>query len=200
MAFIWVTNETLSPYQPTVRVRQDRKIKSSQSAPFIKTDDEAFPSHAGYGESDLHPSNPYQKLEEKGSIRVNKVGEIMTASVITIHCEEPVDEVTKLFEKYSFRHIPVVNRENRLVGILSDRDLSFGSPGLFESKKVSDIMTKNVLSATKDTLVREATMVMLEENIACLPIVGSLETVIGIVTRTDILQMVVAQAPLELWA
>jgi CBS domain-containing protein len=51
------------------------------------------------------------------------LGNVMTKNVITIHEDSSINEVRKTIQTHSIRHLPVVNQENRLVGLLSVRSL-----------------------------------------------------------------------------
>ncbi len=124
--------------------------------------------------------------------------QIMTASVVTLPPDAALAEAWEIVRRRRFRHVPVLTREGRLVGILSDRDLfraGEGRPGL----RVADAMSTRVLTATPDTEIREVARVLVAERIGCLPIVGPAHELVGILTTTDVLRCVVHHAPLELW-
>ena len=157
------------------------------------------PALAAY-ERVAHPDTPRQ--------RVIYAAELMTKELLTIEDNASLGEGYRLFTEHRFRHLPVVNSENALVGILSDRDLLQHAANLAGStsrldgwaeERVHRVMSNPVLVATSDTEVREVARVMCEEHIGCMPIVDDKSTLAGIVTRTDILKTLLMQAPLELW-
>ena len=137
------------------------------------------------------------------------VEQIMTGQVHTLSEDALLPDAWSLLLQYRIHHLPVLDEREKLVGILSDRDLMKAMPvpgraGLMGERRgadgrVADLMTRKVLTATPDTGIREVARTMIEQGIHCLPIVtkrGSLE---GILTSSDILRCVVNQAPLDLW-
>lgn len=124
--------------------------------------------------------------------------QIMTSPVVTLHPDAPISEAWKLVRKHKFRHIPIVGKDGKIVGIISDRDLL--KAGISdEDEKVRDVMSGNVLTAKPECNIREASRVMVEEKVSGLPIVDADHKVIGIITSTDVLKCVVNNAPLDLW-
>jgi acetoin utilization protein AcuB len=132
--------------------------------------------------------------------RVIFAAELMSTQVVTLQDDAPLSSAAEIFSQRRFRHIPVLNSESQLAGILSDRDvLRNSSRKGWESESVSSFMSKLVIVASKDTEIREIARVMFEERIGCMPITDDPGNLIGIVTRSDILRTLVVQAPLALW-
>ncbi len=101
-----------------------------------------------------------------------------------------------------FRHLPVVNSEGLLLGIVSERDvLKAVSKPLREPKDIlaSDLMGSSVMAATPDTLLIEIAQMLLSENKSALPIIDAESKLVGILTTTDILKGLLKRAPIELW-
>ena len=88
------------------------------------------------------------------------------------------------------RHLPVVDEDDRVVGILSNRDV-LGALG--ESKGlgvlVNQIMTRDVYFVHPETRGCEATALMLDHKIGSLPVVDRERRLVGILTETDILRI-----------
>lgn len=154
--------------------------------------------------------NPYLKLDQapKKREQVLLASQIMSSPVATIGADEQVEKAWDLFHEKSFRHLPVISKDNKLVGILSDHDflhLWMGqnskllTPPQQMKRAVKEIMTTNVLTARPGTKVRSIAEVMFDEHISALPIVDEQENLIGILTSNDILRTLVNSAPLELW-
>ncbi len=128
------------------------------------------------------------------------VEETMHSLVVTMEPEETIDEAIKRCHDWRIRHVPVMQDEE-LVGIVSDRDIRLalgrqlvadaravqrgGAPG--EPPRVSQIMTRDVVSiGPRETLSRAVTL-MLDHRVSALPV--QLDGMLmGIVTRTDILE------------
>jgi acetoin utilization protein AcuB len=88
------------------------------------------------------------------------------------------------------RHLPVVDIEGRLIGLLSERD-AFRT--FLQSRDlaiaVRAVMTKDVITVRPQSRAAEATSLMLEHKISSLPVVDEAMHLVGIVTETDILRL-----------
>ncbi len=142
--------------------------------------------------------NPYEKLDEPIPTRAPAVlaEQIMTSPVLTLLPGESVQKAGRVFREKRFRHIPVVDEEKKVVGIVSDRDYHS-----LEQKdvKVKDMMSSDVICALPNTEIRMIAKVLLQERIGAMPIVNEDGILEGMITRSDILRAVVNKAPLEIW-
>ena len=90
--------------------------------------------------------------------------------------------------------------ENRVIGIVSDRDIKqvrvaidLFNVSLEEAEEeivVADIMTRNVITVSPDTLLQKAAEIMMIHKIGALPVVED-DKIIGIITETDLLKALV---------
>lgn len=129
------------------------------------------------------------------------VHEIMTAPVMTLSQEESIRKAGELFRNKRFRHLPIVNSEGILVGIISDRDyLRVLADSLSLSAPIRDYMVTRILTTESDSKIREAASIMFYERVGCLPVVSPGREVIGILTRTDILRALIQNPRLNLYA
>jgi CBS domain-containing protein len=132
--------------------------------------------------------------------------EIMTAPVIAVPVTISMREVNQLFTSRRFRHLPVLSPEGQLVGIISDRDtLKFNIHALSHQQSpdatpVSSVMVTNILTATRDTLIRDVARTMFEERIGSVPIIDENAALSGIITRSDVLRALLRYGPIRLWA
>jgi acetoin utilization protein AcuB len=135
---------------------------------------------------------------------------IMTTPVWTLQGSERLRAAFGLMERRHIRHVPVL-RGDRLIGILSDRDLHVYLPppvpfagmgnyaALLDRVRVEEAMTSDLVSIGPYHGVTEAARLMLERRVGALPVVDE-GKVIGIVTQTDILWALanlLEQRPLE---
>lgn len=129
-----------------------------------------------------------------------RVEQIMHRDVITVGLDARVDTVRKLFEKHKFHHLLVVEK-NKLVGIVSDRDiLKQLSPFLSTAselnrdrstleKRMHQIMTRTqLITVEEDTSIETAADMFVSDNISCLPVLSPEKEIIGIITWRDILK------------
>jgi acetoin utilization protein AcuB len=129
------------------------------------------------------------------------VEDVMQAAVITITPKTSLPEAMRLVRHRGIRHLPVVE-DDRLVGIVSDRDLkqAMASPAtaleshelryLLDALTVDEIMTRAVVTVGRMFPIEDAARLMVTEKISALPVTerGKL---IGIVTETDVLELFV---------
>lgn len=118
------------------------------------------------------------------------VEEIMNKNLITIQPDETIKRAGALLKKHRVRHLPVVN-ENKLIGIVSDRDIRDANPSIFHTNgdemllmPVENVMSKNVITAHSLDSVEELASVFYEHQIGCIPVTNE-DTPIGIITETD---------------
>lgn len=131
--------------------------------------------------------------------------EIMTSPVHSMPLTTTIHEVTEVFTQHRYRHIPLVSPDGSLVGLISDRDvLNYRSTQMHDehhdNENVSKIMVTRVLIATPDTPIRDIARTMIEERIGSLPILDLRDTLVGIITRSDILRALITHGPMRLWA
>jgi len=168
-----------------------------------------------YGASEPHDrqasaAQAYRAVEHlPSSPAVLLAGQVMTVPVVTLSPEATLSEALRLFEDNAFRHVPAVTSAGRLVGVVSERDILRYLAGLTASGQVqipprSDAsiaraMTPQVLTAGVDTDVRYIARLFVEQRIGAMPVAKD-GTVLGIITRSDVLGAVMRHYILELWA
>ncbi len=129
------------------------------------------------------------------------VAEWMTRKVFTVAPDSSVSDAVKLMKEKKIKHIPVV-KDERLKGIISDRDIKEFSPSkataldiyelhyLLAKTKVKDLMKTKVFTTTPDTPIEEAAMSMFDNGIGSLPVLQG-STVVGIISDRDIFRVLV---------
>lgn len=130
----------------------------------------------------------------------------MSSPAITVSAETPFQEALKLMQAKRIRRLPVVDSANRLVGIVSERDLLHASPSpatslsvwelnyLLWRLTVREIMAEKVVTIAPTTPLVEAARLMVEKKIGGLPVVDEQNHVVGVITETDIFKTFVAMA------
>ena len=207
MAVFFVVDQGIRVQTPI-----DRLLNTQQVGPVDKTD-AAHPVSPRSVRADNVPvgvsvyqneseRNPHQTTERKP---VATVDEVMNKTVITASTDDTVAQAWKLIEQHRIHHLPVLNETENLVGILSDRDLlryfirQQGRPGA-ALRRISEIMSGRVVTAEEHSAIRLLAEVMTARRFGAIPIVDTHGYIVGIVTRSDIMKVLVRDAPLELWA
>jgi acetoin utilization protein AcuB len=131
------------------------------------------------------------------------VGNWMTTDVVTVCQDTPLMKASIIMREKNIRCLPVLNKNGKLAGILSDRDLKSASPSkataldvyelnyLISTVSVESIMTKNLVIVRPDETVEFAAILMLENKISALPVINRTDALVGIVTQTDIFKALV---------
>ena len=138
----------------------------------------------------------------------------MTRNLATLSPEANVAEALSLCRKRRIRHLPILEGE-RLVGIVSDRDLRDASPALSDPERtralretrVGDVMTREVITADPQDSIENVAQEMYELKIESLPVVAedpvgnagpavAIEKLLGIVTSSDVMRALVMLAGL----
>ncbi|MCX5877192.1 MAG: CBS domain-containing protein [Deltaproteobacteria bacterium] len=124
----------------------------------------------------------------------------MTRNPVTISPEATLPEVQKILQNGKFRHLPVVDKANHLVGIVTDRDLRSASPSSvlseerikachadFDQTPVSAIMSRAFFTLTPMSTLDDALILLDREKIGALPVVDEEQRVIGMFSMRDLM-------------
>ncbi|MCP5501698.1 MAG: CBS domain-containing protein [Leptospiraceae bacterium] len=210
MPFIWIDSGVSSRYKPEPgkdRVHKVHKFNESTT----NRDDVVKEHPEDKGQKDSFERrdtssisrpklNPYEdmefKAEEAESVQAILARHVMSSPVIEVEPSLTVEKAVYLFRKNRIRHIPVINYEKKLIGIISERgilqnfldypeDISY-----VKNRLIEEVMISRVLTAKPESPLPDMARVMLEERIGSLPILNEERKVLGIVTRSDILKTI----------
>lgn len=119
-----------------------------------------------------------------------RISTIMTKNVVTVHPEDSLEVVKSLLFEKHFHHLPVVDADGKLAGIITSWDLIKSNKRFEEygNFKVSDLMTVKVASLGPNDSVGAAAMVFLRHLFHGVPIVDDTNRLVGIVTTHDLLK------------
>lgn len=128
--------------------------------------------------------------------------EIMTKDPVTLNIDESFCRVAQIFQEKDIRHLPIVNAQGLILGIISQRDLNrIASPKkgpngeyLYDPEELTKYVLKQhviqkVSSLSPEDTLEKAVAIMAEKKLGCMPIVDPSGKVIGIVTVTDLLKL-----------
>ena len=129
------------------------------------------------------------------------VSRSMTHGVITVDQDASIFEAQELMTQNDIRHLPVVDREQRLIGIVTDRDIRSALPYSYFKKsfdqsekeklsklRVADIMTKEPISVSPTYTIQDALLVIQNSKVGALPVIDEDRRVTGIVSVRDLLR------------
>ncbi len=124
----------------------------------------------------------------------------MTKNPFTVTKDTVISKAVEIMGKNDFHRLPVVDEDGRLVGLVTQGMVEESSGAqttslsifelnyLLSKRKVSDIMIKDVHTTTADVFLEEAAKIMIDNDIAVLPVVDENKKVIGIITEKDMFQ------------
>ena len=133
--------------------------------------------------------------------------DLMSAPVLSLPSDSTLLDAWTNMSLKGFHHIPVTSMHDTLVGMVSYRDLLHHVPELITAadtrqasrRRLADIMTSRVITATPVTEIREIAHVMLDERIHAVPILDHTRRLVGILATQDLLRGIANHGPLELW-
>jgi len=133
-----------------------------------------------------------------------RIDEIMTAPIVTVGLGARLEKVKEIFDRSKFHHLLVVE-ENKLFGVISDRDLLKAlSPNLGTisetpkdraslNKQAHQIMSPKPVTLPPDASIEDAVDILLTRKFSCIPIVDPAQKPLGIVTWRDMLRVLAAR-------
>ena len=130
------------------------------------------------------------------------ISRVMTKNPVFAHPEMNVNDIRSLMDKEKIGHVPVLDKNNSLIGLVTREDLIKAGPSaatsldmyeisyLLSKITVKDVMEKNVVTVGENEVVEEAARIMADKGIGCLPVMrGNL--LVGIITDTDLFHVFV---------
>ncbi|TKC15841.1 acetoin utilization AcuB family protein [Robertmurraya kyonggiensis] len=126
------------------------------------------------------------------------VEEIMNADVFTLDSENTIGDAIQLMAEKRIKHIPIIDGEQRLIGIVTDRDIKECTPSIFFDEgrmealnmPLAEIMTTDLITGHPLDFVEDVAAIFYENKIGCLPIIKD-HRLVGIITQTDLLHTLV---------
>lgn len=128
------------------------------------------------------------------------VKDVMTKNPVYVSPDTNVTEAKALMVKKGISKLPVLDKDNRLVGIITKNDLLKAGPSeattldmfeigyLLSKLTVSKVMTKKVVTVTENEVVEEAARIMVDNEIGCVPVMKE-DLLVGIVTESDLFHL-----------
>jgi acetoin utilization protein AcuB len=126
----------------------------------------------------------------------------MTPNPLTVTTDTSLKDALELLRSKPFRHLPVMDEDGKLVGIVTEKSLVYASPtstttlSVFEVDYIlshttmKQIIGNPVITVEPDLPIEEAARIMLDHHIGCLPVVED-DELVGIISDTDIFRVFV---------
>ncbi len=127
----------------------------------------------------------------------------MISKPFTIGINEPFSRVWEIFKLRRIRHLPVLDKDRKLEGLITQRDLyRITSPrkttdgnliydkGMLDSRILKHVMTKEVVTLSPDDTLAMAIDIMVVRKYGCIPIVDEQKHLLGIITQIDVLRTI----------
>jgi len=129
------------------------------------------------------------------------VSRSMTQKVVTIDKNADILEAKELMEQYQIRHVPVVEPDGLLIGMITDRDLRSALPSTYFKKdkkatkkdaassiKVKEIMAQNLVTLSPMDTLQDALLLIQKTLVGALPVVDKNDKLMGIISVRDLLR------------
>ncbi|NOR24335.1 MAG: CBS domain-containing protein [Desulforhopalus sp.] len=127
------------------------------------------------------------------------ISEYMTFDPITISSGIVLPEARRMLNEYHIRHLPVVDQERKLIGIVSDRDLRSAYPSSVTSRgeknlafeqvektTVADVMTTSCSTLSPDATLDDALIIFDRDKVGGIPVVSEENVILGIFSILDL--------------
>ena len=131
------------------------------------------------------------------------VKHIMSSPVVSLFAEQTLPLAEDIMRLKHLRHIPVIDETNRLVGVVSHRDIlaaqissltdisSLARREIQDRTKIAEIMTTEVWTAGPEMSAATAGRLLLDHHFGCLPVVDNAGILVGIITERDFMNLAV---------
>lgn len=129
------------------------------------------------------------------------VSRSMTQKVVTINQDTGILEAKELMEQYQIRHLPVVEPDGRLIGMITDRDIRSALPSTFYHKdnaatkevaassiKVKEVMSQKLTTLSPMDTIEDAILLIQKTLVGALPVVDEKGVLKGIISVRDLLR------------
>lgn len=124
------------------------------------------------------------------------IDEFMTSEPYTLSENDSINDAWKIMTEKHIRHIPITDKDKRLLGLVSQRDIlaatgsSNSSQGAETDGKLGNIMVRDVSSISATNSLRQAAIYLQSHKYGCLPVVSD-DRLIGIITDSDFISIAI---------
>ena len=142
-----------------------------------------------------------KKYQDNFLAAINEpVREIMSRGVVTLSNKASIGETIEVMSSNHVGAIPLVDNDNKLVGIVTERDIVLSLAGIISKETVQDYMSHKVFTTTPGTPLESACKIMVRNGLRRIPIIGgeadiskASKKLLGILTSTDVIRFLNAK-------
>ncbi|RXJ94974.1 CBS domain-containing protein [Arcobacter sp. AHV-9/2010] len=151
--------------------------------------------------------NSYKKIAQLDTLEpVYKIGDIMTQDVFHVTKDSTIEEIYYFIKDKKISQVPVTDFGKKIIGIVNKNIIltllmnNLDDTQTILNRKIDDVYLPEVITADPQSDVRHVVKIMLDLKIDAIPIVDESDTLVGIVSKTDILKAVANLPKLQLWS
>lgn len=132
--------------------------------------------------------------------------QLMSYPVRAIPLDMSIPQAQRHFQQYKYQQMPVINKQQRIVGMFSMSDLlqfiivDGDHIHYLRDKKVADAMSKQVITTDPVSDIRRVAQAMQEYNLTAIPVADEQDKLVGILSRGDLLRAIINNPPLTIWS
>ncbi|WP_419766047.1 MAG: HPP family protein [Arcobacter sp.] len=195
-------------FRSTVDNLYDLKRVEAPNKPSLEPDESSFQDYMNEkNEKKHHVVNAYKKIANiDTSERVYHVSEIMTRECIEISNEETLKDAYYKLKDNNINQIPVLTRERKILGLINKKIIlnhiieDGENANTVLMKKLDNIYFKELITTDPITDIRRVAKVMIDFRLDAIPVVDEVHTLVGIVSKADIIRAVATIPKLQLWS
>ncbi|MGB3450132.1 MAG: CBS domain-containing protein [Giesbergeria sp.] len=209
--------ENLSQISPVRRVQRPQALRTrgADVPPFSVQTPPPPPEQPAVGTS-LRAQDAvtaYTQAEQGPALArqpLSHVRDVMTKGALTVQPDAVVNHAWQTLAEHGVSQAPVVGTQGRVVGLLLRADMAplelLPEPGHIQAaialarRTVSEVMVSPIPTVSPDTDLRRVASVLLDTGLPGLPVTDEYGSLVGFISRTDILRAVAADPPLDLWS
>jgi CBS domain-containing protein len=211
--FIWFQHGQVEPYTPNIKHNVINKVLPLYPGipdKSISIDDKNNILNQKIIKNSSHKKNSYEQNNLEISEDQTKpvfAKDIMSRNLLVVHSTDKISDVESLFKNNNYRHVPVLDKSENLIGIISEGDIYRYLLSEYSVNKkpadisISKLMKNRILTGYPDTAIREVVKIMFEHRLGSIPIVAhDTFKLLGIITRSDILKSVMIHTSMNLYS
>ena len=141
------------------------------------------------------------KYEDNFLAAINEpIRQIMSRDLIVLSNKDSIEKTIDIMLENQIGAVPIVDSDEQLVGIVTERDIALSLAGVLTEERVQDYMSTKVFTTTPGTPVESASKIMVRTRLRRIPIIGgeadiskAAKKLLGIITSTDIIRFLNAK-------